>query len=760
MTESFATRGTAGAKALLCCFVLTLVGVCGRAAALGVSESLIASPSREISERHIAATDGMQGLRPVATDGEKTYVVWMLNRATFVSVFDRDGNLVTEKRIGEIGQFVTPPSIVHDGSRLLVAWSSDTEILLTPLTPQLELAVPGGIRVATASGYVTLETSRSGVLVAWTRFLKISAALLDHSFHVVASYADVAQQADWPSLASDGDGFVLVWSDDYPFGENFGVHTQLITPGSALKAPVMIVPGEERSYPAAVWNGQSYLITWGYHADLRGAMFSREGVAGSPFTIHRSQHGNVEASAPAWNGHEFMVAFDEDIGSSSGIPEAMDSYHLHAVRLNADGSRIGDAIAVSTIELASLGAATVWNGTNWFVSWSYVNEYIYYGVRASPISPSGEVRFGELPVPGIAVSRGPRKQSDVDLARGDGATLAVWSERLDDDGNAALTIGRIGTKGNPLNGEGVALATVSWPGGRIGCGSTRCLVAYGTADVSQPGWQYALDLIWTSRDGTPTSEPSVLAANVSLRSDVVSDGETFALIMDNYLALVRPDWYRAVKLPVGTYGGYSHTTPVASNGDGFLVAWSVGDEARGTYLLRVDADGIVTTSRKLLDDPGEYLALASDGDGYLLVFSAYGTSTEGLNLRSQRLDGLGNSIGGPIDLCSSDGNQSEPAVTWDGRSYVVAWLTTRGWIDGPLQFGRITSNGTLLDGLPNAPGVTLAENATSLAIDTDPAGQPIVAWTAPIEQPYESVERIRSAVLQSDPTRARPARRR
>jgi hypothetical protein len=739
--------------------VLTLVGVCECVAALDVSESLIASPSREISERHIAATDGMQGLRPVATDGEKTYVVWMLNRAAFLSVYDRDGKLVTERRIGEIGQFVTPPSIVYDGSSLLVAWSSETEILISPLTAQLELAVSDGVPVATASGYVTLEASRSGVLVAWEGFPNISAALLDHSFHVVASYADVARQANGLSLASDGTGFVLVWSDDYPFVENFGVHAQLIAPGAALKAPVTIVVGEERSYPAAVWNGHSYLITWGYRAFLRGAMLSPEGPAGSPFTIHESRHGQVQASAPAWNGHEFLVPFDEDIGSSSGIPEAMDSYHLHAVRLSADGSRIGDAIAVSTIELASLGAATVWNGTNWFVSWTYVVEYVYWGVRASPISPSGEVRFGDLPVPGIAVSRGPRKQSGVDLAQGDGATLAVWSEEIDDDGTSALTIGRIGPRGNPLDGEGVALGTADWWGGRIGCGDARCLVAFGTVDVSQPGWRYALDLIWTSRDGTPTSGPSVLAANASLRSDIASDGETFALVMDDYLALVRPDWYRAVKLPFGPYGGYSHTTPVASNGEGFLVARSSSEGPRGTFLFRVDADGTVTTSRKLTDDPAEYMALASDGHGYLFVYTGYGPSTTGGNLRVQRLDGMGNSVGGPIDLCYSDGYQSEPVVTWDGRSYVVAWLTTQGWIDGPLRFGRITRDGTLLDGLPNAPGVTLADHAARPAIDIDPTGQPIVAWPAPIEKPYESVERIRSTVLQWEPTRARPARR-
>jgi len=73
-------------------------------------------------------------------------------------------------------------------------------------------------------------------------------------------------------------------------------------------------------------------------------------------------------------------------------------------------------------------------------------------------------------------------------------------------------------------------------------------------------------------DGTPMGGPSVLAANTSMRSDVVSDGETFAFTMNDYLALLRPDWCRAVKLPFAPYGAASHPAPVPSHGHGLVVA--------------------------------------------------------------------------------------------------------------------------------------------------------------------------------------------
>lgn len=264
--------------------------------------------------------------------------------------------------------------------------------------------------------------------------------------------------------------------------------------------------------------------------------------------------------------------------------------------------------------------------------------------------------------------------------------------------------------------------------------------------------------MWVAKNGAPITDRYLLAANTPRRSDVASDGDTFAFTLGNHLALLRPDWYYAVPLPLGAHALDSRERPVASNGDGFLVAWSLFDSPRGTFVARVDRDGVLTATRKVSDDYSEYLALTSDGEGYLLVSSLNDQTTKGNDLKAQRLDGRGNPIGGRIDVINAVGHQSLPAVTWDGVQYVVTWVVAGG-VSGPLEIGRIKRDGTVLDGLPGA-GMRLADMARHPVIDVDPLGRTIISYEAPIESPYESVWRVHYVLIDTLPFRGRGVRRR
>lgn len=146
---------------------------------------------------------------------------------------------------------------------------------------------------------------------------------------------------------------------------------------------------------------------------------------------------------------------------------------------------------------------------------------------------------------------------------------------------------------------------------------------------------------------------------------------------------------------------------LAFNGERFLVAW---------HDRRVAPEQIfysrVTGSGTVLDPDGirlpgqdsacfqELVAVASNGDGFLVAWLEFRAA--GMAVRAARLDAAGTVLdSAPFELSADTLGLDDVAVASDGRDYVVLWTGETPGADGAdLCFRRINAAGAVLDSAP------------------------------------------------------------
>lgn len=131
-------------------------------------------------------------------------------------------------------------------------------------------------------------------------------------------------------------------------------------------------------------------------------------------------------------------------------------------------------------------------------------------------------------------------------------------------------------------------------------------------------------------------------------------------------------------------------------------------------------------------------ALASDGTNFLLVWSDDRSSTErtesGRSLLAARVAPDGTVLDPvPLTVADGPGDESVPAVTFDGTNYVVVWADDAGFYGPPrpasdIRAARISPDGEVLD--PGGFVVSSAEQPDSWPSVVSLGATTLVAWSA------------------------------
>jgi hypothetical protein len=137
---------------------------------------------------------------------------------------------------------------------------------------------------------------------------------------------------------------------------------------------------------------------------------------------------------------------------------------------------------------------------------------------------------------------------------------------------------------------------------------------------------------------------------------------------------------------------------VATDGTRFVVAWSDGSQKM--YLTRIDADDSLHSDSAAVADlnlsPVRPAALASNGDGYLLVY-AYPVGTPGGRLKAFRADRDGHILDAtPILISDHPAARGIADVIWTGTQYLVVWNQGQS-DDGDAYAARVLADGTVVD---------------------------------------------------------------
>ncbi len=563
----------------------------------------------------------------------------------------------------------------------------------------------------------------------------------------------------WPTVASDGTNWVVVWMD---LGDYFELDATRISPSGQVLDPGG-VPIHTPGFPAAPYNaaltfaGDEYMVVWIGDNDIKGLRFSPTlQPIGGVFTV--SPSGNFPEIAA--NGTDFFVAWQ---GGSNvyGSRVTHNGQVLDPAGINISGSNGG-------YPYPDVG----WDGTNWLVTWSPYSDT----ALLARISTGGQV----LDPNGITVSNNVYSYTAV-MGRPGGGAQVVWTGSglgaLGNDDIFGATVSAAGVPGTPApislgapsqrqpdlapNGTGYLSVFISEVSGetrikaqRLNADGTAIdaepfLVMGGSATLRYPrvAWNGTLYLVvWEDTSINRGYVPGAIfgkrvAANGTVLDatpfeilpgntpDVAALGDTFLVVSThepiNHSRLAKSVRVGADGVVQGSVvnigSNYALNPKVTALGNRWLATWQrrpTHDNTNSTIQANfVNPDGSPVGEFNVAPAIGRRPEVAAGPNQGVIVFYRAG------DVYARRIQPDGTFIDGSpgIQVTSAPNDQFVPSVAWNGSEYVIAYEDYRNviYLDKPVSdiYGtRLGSDGTVMD-----------PNGFVIANDFIPEMQPVVA---------------------------------
>lgn len=187
-----------------------------------------------------------------------------------------------------------------------------------------------------------------------------------------------------------------------------------------------------------------------------------------------------------------------------------------------------------------------------------------------------------------------------------------------------------------------------------------------------------------------------------------------------------------IDVPISKLSSRQTSPAIAFNGRDYVVVWedSRNGDMGSVYGARVtragalvDAAGIAVSST-----PGTegQPAIVSDGKDCLVAW--VNNRTGDRNIYATLIAPDGSRPAGEFPIVTFRGEQADPAITFDGKNYVVVWSDHRA-DDWHIYAARVTPEGKVLepDGVPLS---TLPVDEDAVAAATSNQGTSLVTWTS------------------------------
>lgn len=597
----------------------------------------------------ISSLTSMQDSCAIASNGSTWFVVWQqsltMNTGIMGVVVQANGTPGTIRQISSSVNNQFNPSVAWNGSRYTVVWQDYRNSLTT------QEDIYGN------------QCDASGVPI-FSEDILISSA---PGSNIVG--APNAQTS--PEIASDGSGFLVVWTDARAGSVRSIYGARLGSTGSLMDlGGIAIATGSQsQEYPAICRDTANYKVVWrsqaGASRTCKGTRVGSDGVVQDPngFVVYS---GSISATGP-------VIA----AGPSNCY------------------------VAVTTLDLSNPDI--------------YGSQILTNGIVPNPT--------------GTLLSASYQNQTNFGIAWNGYIYVAVWTDKR--FGSSDVFMSRITAGGYVLDPEGIALTTDTYDQTEpaIASNGDGFLVSW-TDNINH--WNYGLDIrgILLDRRGNIVGSAfnicSVTMDQIS--SSIAARGSDYLVAWRDWRRATGDQYYAdlfcARVSPTGSV--YSYSTPLSqgsneqtnvkltSDGTQWLAVW---EDYRNTtaqiYAARVTNTSIVDVSGiRVSTAPAQYPCVMWSGTNYLVAWADYTNGIladiRGVRLNSniQRLDAS------DIVISNATGVQDKPAIEWNGTNYVVAWEDYRNSVGNPdIYYTSINTDGVVL----NPAGV---QQTTSTLPDT------------------------------------------
>ena len=561
-----------------------------------------------------------------------------------------------------------------------------------------------------------------------------------------------------PALAFDGINYLVVWAVLAGGIVITDIRAARVTPGGTVLDPTPIVVSsglDNGGVPAVAFDGTNYLVVWsdssGLDSDVFATRVTSDGTVLDPtgIPVTAAAPGSQSSTDVAFDGTNYLVVW-EDSRTGSG--------DVFATRVSPAGTVLDPTgFAVSAAPGRQSSPDIAFDGTNYLVVWSDQRSGPDYAVFATRVRPNGTVLDGAAT--GFAVSNGPATESDTTVAFDGTNYLVVWSE-LRDVPELDVVGARVTKGGAVLDPAGVPIASArraQLPA--VAFDGTNYLVVWAdilsgaTGPVRLPPRPNG-DIVGTrvTRGGTVLDGVEtgfVISTGPSAQADpaVAFDGTNYLVVWEDSRHGA-PDIFGARVTPSGTVldrRGFAvasqeftdQRSPVVDfDGTNFLVVWEDGRSGtQDIFGARVTPDGSVLDAGSPLtisDAAGDQTspAIAFNGTNHLVVWSDFRNGSTS-DIRGARVTPGGNVLDGPATgfaVSSAPGDQSSPAVDFDGTNHLVAWTDFRSGSTSDIYGARVTPGTNVLDTAATGFAVSTAPSVQSFAAVAFDGTRHLVVW--------------------------------
>ncbi len=600
-----------------------------------------------------------------------------------------------------------------DGSNYLVAWIDQraqygAAVMIERVTPDGTVLDPGG-RAISVEGDTLLYPGQAAVgfdganyLVVWAGYgvfakrVSTEGVSLDESPIQLSS----SRRAAGPvAIVFDGTRFIVAWSSPVSTSSQTDVYASRVsTLGEDLDATDLRVArtSYNESLEGLAASGDDFLVLGHESGNFRtrGAFVgATDGAVSASFPIAPAQ---IDSAAAAFDGSNYVVAWHRS-GGVLGNP------NIFARRIAPGGGFLEEPVPIGIGSEAS----AAFDGASTFVTWARDIDYLTRAIEG--IRLSLDLAVLDNPPFEVATGRGPWGRPGV--VAGSAGALVLWLDGRYGATDWDVFGARIGNDGTVLDADGVFMVA--------GANMQRKTALAFDGDDFVSAWEDRRDRtadiyrVGVDREAGPLAPAQPLADGPNWHADVAiaatSAGSLVAWTEGPDIPSTDPDIYAERFDPSGNRLDdppllfaapliSQEKASVAASSSGYLIAWSEWRGSRRVFAARVGLDGTLPDGDGfLLDADGETPAVASNGDGYLIV-SVHNT-VNGRDLRLHMATQDDGVLGPPLVYPASVEQSGRPSASWNGQHYVVAWNGSGG-INTAVLAARFASDGTAIDVQP------------------------------------------------------------